>query len=176
MDPKTLKLQKKWYAKLAKEGFEDIEKMDDEGEPMSCTGNDKACITTGTSVSIDRRSEKELGAEYYRQAGYLANNWPSRWLRSKNQRRARRIWTLHTNGETVRSIVGILKEEDRPASKAIVFKTIVRWRTIMLALPFDSLEEGFSGNAVDLLLAEPAIKLKIEAILKRNLNSFTQDE
>lgn len=169
MNPKLKKLQDKWYKRLAKDGFEDIEKQDKDGEPYSSIGRDKSCLTGSVATSLYYR--RLSGEEHFRRAGILTSNWPLRWTKTKTQQRDRIIWKLYSEGKTINQTADYLKSLKRDYSKTCIALTILRYKAILDLLKFDTVQ-GWQGNVVDQLLIDADTNKKIKVILKRTLRSF----
>lgn len=110
VDPQTKALQKKWYAKLKKEGFEDLE---DAREQLieyhgSRFGSESVQIT------------KNITEEYYRVAGHFLHDWDFKTATEKV------IWSLHADGQTVRDIAAVLKKQRRKHSYRNGVSLVVR--------------------------------------------------
>lgn len=95
-----IELQKEWYAKLAKEGFEDIEEFDAQMEPIDTL---KRSTFTHALKIKDRYVQQEA---YYNAAGKLAH---STLIPEKD----REIWRLHAQGYTHRQIVEMQNRSHR---------------------------------------------------------------
>ncbi len=88
--PKFKALRKKWYGKLAKSGFEDVEQ------------DDVHLIRTEYRAMITNAAE--IRAEYYRYCRHMLNDW-----RFKNAYE-KKVFALHSEGVTVREIARITKK------------------------------------------------------------------
>lgn len=87
------KLKKKWYAKLAKEGFKDIE-------------SDEDSLKTYSNIFAQKHSPEQTLAkiEYYRMAEHFLNEYK---FASKLDQI---IWEYHSNGISMRNIAKLLKQ------------------------------------------------------------------
>lgn len=104
------KLQKRWYQKLADDGFEEAEQLD---------GN----LIKWHSFQFARQGNSTVPyaaskTEYYRLAGQFLhehefrNNWELR------------VWELHSDGKSMRTIAAILSKELRHTNKMQVNEKI----------------------------------------------------
>lgn len=119
-----LTLRRQWYARLAREGFEDIETLTRNGEIYSCLNRKRM---HGRPVdNYERGGERndlgvirsshglfQLKAEYYRFAGQFL------WDHEFKNRLERKIWALHAEGATYREIVERLGISTRKAFSTI---------------------------------------------------------
>jgi len=68
-DKKFVQLQKKWYAKLQKEGFADIETIGPDGEPMHFLTSGHGCYASNLDAfrkwSPDKQRYYELARNHY---------------------------------------------------------------------------------------------------------------
>jgi hypothetical protein len=85
------KLQKKWYNKLAKAGFKDLENVFVSGEPLLHWDS----IEFQRYFSPDSFLERQ---RYYELAGQLLNEFKFKDKRDK------KIWEMHTKGVSQRDI------------------------------------------------------------------------
>lgn len=112
------KLKAKWYKKLEKSGFEDIESSEDRLKSYS----NKFARKDEYMNSVDTWETK---AEYYYIAEYFLNT------HKFNSKLEKSIWEYHANGISVRNIVNILKKVRIETNKIVVWDTINRLRKIM---------------------------------------------
>jgi hypothetical protein len=115
--PKDLKsLQKIWYAKLKKSGFDDIE-----SENGQLRGDASRYIAENPHPNL-----WEATADYYRLANsFLYDNRFDTELEKT-------IWEYHANGLSARNIAKVLKQvKVKSLSKNTVWRTIVRLRNDM---------------------------------------------
>jgi hypothetical protein len=102
-----------WYAKLKKEGFDDIEYGD--------------WMRNGVSKSLLRSPEVVRSAtqEYYYAANHFLHNYKFA------NRRDQVVWEYHTNGVSVRNISKLLKKVRITISSAHIWRTIKRLQHVM---------------------------------------------
>lgn len=91
------KLQEKWYGKLKRSGFEDIERSDESLKKWSLM------FVTDDSTEITR----EAKTEYYRAAGHFLHD------HQFDSTTEKRIWELHSSGLSIRNIVKMLTKENK---------------------------------------------------------------
>ena len=89
-------LQKKWYGKLAKQGFEDIEDTNREDKPLKSLHNHRFYL-----IPVEQRLATE---SYYEMARQLLNEY-----KFKNSTH-KRIWELHCQGLSRRKIAKHIKD------------------------------------------------------------------
>ena len=110
------KLQKQWYAKLAKDGFEDIEWVNHSTGTGHDSGYLKGSLISGKAY--------HPGRELYYQ---LASNYLQHCLALKNRKYHHYLWKLHTAGHTYDEIeVLVLKKFKRSVSKFTIYYQIKR--------------------------------------------------
>lgn len=129
-------LQREWYAKLKKSGFEDIETGDDSDGLLKSSKR----FDTDKRVPIaDVAASWEASAEYYQRAGQFlhAREWEESWERD--------VWELHSEGVGQNEIA---RRTHR--GNTLVNATIVRLRAEMLRKGA-SRESRKGGNARTLL-------------------------
>lgn len=125
MDPKSKdfqKLQAKWYSKLKREGFEDIEYGED---------SIKRCVPDAVSRTTRNDYEDMLVTyqsreEYYRLAGQFF------YEHAFDNRKEQLIWELHKDGISMRDIVQHMKSRNFKVQRDFVHKTIKRLSEKML--------------------------------------------
>jgi hypothetical protein len=111
------KLKDKWYARLAKEGFKDLE-----------ANEDSLIVYESTSFQNRYDPENSYGAEeYYRLAGQFFHSYAFADAREKL------IWELHSTGGTKRGISDRLKQlKHKRSAGTQVLATIQKLKAIML--------------------------------------------
>lgn len=107
----------KWYAKLEKSGFKDIEESEDRMEVWASTNFQRF---------RKRRTEFEGIQDYYVLAGRFLHDYK---FESKKDRA---IWELHAEGLGYREIAKQLKSRNFRVYRDLVNETVVRLRTEML--------------------------------------------
>lgn len=113
MSPKQLKqLQDKWYAKLKDSGFSDIENNRD-GSLKDWSSSVHAKKTSSTVRYVAKET-------YYRWAGFFLND------HSFLTKRDRVIWTMHAEGNSIRTIAKALKTSPRKDSYIEVVRTTIK--------------------------------------------------
>lgn len=101
-------LQKKWYAKLKRSGFADIE-----------SDEDNLKVSTLRQFVMDYRKEvSENKEEYYRMAGHFLHDHKFETPVEKT------IWRLHSDGISIMDIVFYLKSKKVKTYKRKVHETI----------------------------------------------------
>lgn len=113
-------LQGKWYTKLEKSGFEDIEK--EEG-----TLKWSPRQTLNKPYNRDRKTFIESKEVYFRLAGYFLYD---HLFVKKNDRM---IWKLHAEGMSYRQISALLKAKRIKKSVTSIKETIHRLRSEMFS-------------------------------------------
>lgn len=101
-DQQFAKLQKQWYAKLAKDGFEDIEWVNHSTGKGHDSGYLKGSLISG--------KQYHPGRELYYQ---LASNYLQHCKGLKNDTYRRFIWKLHSEGQTYAEIESAVKRRFR---------------------------------------------------------------
>lgn len=119
MDPKSKafkELEKKWYTKLEKSGFKDIEQPD---------GNLKVWASSACKnyAEPNVRAAKE---EYYRMAGQFLYDYKFTSAIDKF------AWKHHANGVSIRSIVGLLAKKGIKSNKRTIHEKLQRLAKEML--------------------------------------------
>ena len=109
-------LQKKWYGKLKKAEFKDIERPDGTLELWTCS-------FFKTRYNETLFSAKE---EYYRLASQLLHS------HSFQDKKEMLMWQMHSEGISVRNIVKTLKAKKFKVSKDTVHAVIKRLANLML--------------------------------------------
>lgn len=118
-DPKFLALQKKWYAKLEKSGFEDIE----DGEHLKMSRGQRLAEV----VKAGKYSFQSSKQEYYRLAGFFLYDHTFESTKDKI------IWEVHSQGMAYREISSfMLKKHNIDMAQTQVLETIHRLRKKML--------------------------------------------
>lgn len=118
--PKTKefnKLEAKWYAKLKKEGFEDIEQNED-------------TLKLWSTHRFSREHNTvlyEAKEEYYRLAGQFLHEHQFKNLFEKG------MWEYHSGGSSIRDIVLILKQSGCKVGKDRVNSILEAIKTQMMA-------------------------------------------
>lgn len=116
MDPKSpefKKLQREWYRKLKKSGFEDAEQ-------------DEVNLNQWSTYIKHRHTPSEFQAqqEYFQLAGQFLHNY--RFLDDRDKQ----IWTLHSEGLTISEICKVITDPRK--SKSTVRNVVTRLKKIML--------------------------------------------
>ncbi len=111
------KLQAKWYAKLEKAGFKDIEQDDDNLKQWHSHR-----FLVSNNYSKDKFDDKE---NYFRLAGQFLHEHKFQSVLDK------KIWEAHSEGLSVREIVKTLKQKNIKVYKNLVHVTITRLAAIM---------------------------------------------
>ena len=104
-------LQKKWYAKLKKEGFDDIER------------NENDLKISSSRLFIRHKYTKELWEakqEYYRLAEHFLNEYPF------PNEFERLVWEYHTNAISLADIADLLKKAKISKLKVGSIKAVVK--------------------------------------------------
>jgi hypothetical protein len=130
--PKKLnyeKLKEKWYAKLKKEGFEDIESDENNLKVYASTlfNKHKSAIQNGGW---------QAKASYYSMAERFLNEY----VFDTNLDKV--IWEYHTNAISVRNIVHLLKKVKVAMKKDTVWNTVKRLEIEMKKAYL----EGYNGK------------------------------
>jgi hypothetical protein len=113
--PKFKELQEKWYKKLEKSGFKDIE----QDEYYFADGH-------GVSTIDKRRVTWEIQQEYYRLATHFLNDH-----KFKN-RFEQIVWEYHSNGMSVRDIADTLNKVRRKKTDYNTVWEIIRDLRILM--------------------------------------------
>ena len=110
------KLNKLWYGKLKKEGFQDIERQDKIG------AREGRLINSSLPHIIENYTvdQFEVKREYYRMAGQFLHEYKFKTALE------RIIWDMHTQGISVRNIVKKLQSKGHTAYKDLVHGAIKR--------------------------------------------------
>lgn len=125
--PKSLKdLQKIWYEKLEKDGFEDIERNEYRLKVSSNIFSRK----TGRSQSSLTPIAQAAKRDYYTMATHFLNTYPFETTLERN------IWMYHSEGISRRDIIKILKKVNKKTRlyDQKVWDIIHRLETIMKKL------------------------------------------
>lgn len=110
-------LQKHWYSKLERTGFDDVESNED-------------MLTDWHSTHFKERNRStDIGAieEYYRIAGHFLHSYQ---FESKKEQT---IWSYHSEGLSVRDIVSVMRTRRFKVYKRLVHETIQRLKKEMMA-------------------------------------------
>lgn len=119
------KLQNKWYKKLAKTGFQDIEE--------DHHGSQKLKHYCSNYFWIQYKPERfNARAEYFVAAGHFLYSYK---FESELEKR---IWLRHSEGETIIGIVAILRKEGFKTYRRAVHETIQKLVNIMLTATEES--------------------------------------
>lgn len=108
------KLNKLWYGKLKKEGFEDIERKDKTGQKEERVVNSPLHYIAKNYTLL----QFEVKEEYYRMAGQFLHEHKFKSLYE------REVWELHSNGVSIRNIVKKLKARKQTAYRDLVHGVI----------------------------------------------------
>lgn len=109
-------LKDKWYKKLAKAGFTDIEQDEDNLHKWD----------SFRFIGDRTKSNYQYNPEYFTLASLFLDSHKFKTSRDL------KIWTLHAEGKTIREIVKILKEKRIKSCRAwVVFSTVKRLRELM---------------------------------------------
>lgn len=109
-------LEKEWYDKLAKDGFKDLERQDRVGKKEERLKNGSVEIIQDR-YTLEQFKIKE---EYYRVAGQFLHN--NKFKCSLD----RLVWSLHSEGMSIRNIIKKLKKKGRTAYKDLIHGIIKR--------------------------------------------------
>lgn len=110
-----LALKRKWYAKLDKEGFKDIENE----AGLLKKWSSYWLRSKHTSATFDAKQE------YYRLAGQFLHDYQF------GSALDRIIWEMHSEGDSVRGIAVALKKRGFKVYKRLVHETLMRLSDIM---------------------------------------------
>lgn len=125
-------LQAKWYKKLEKEGFKDIEQDENKLKRWDShyfiaqytSSGEKKTGTSHTEFDTSRFTAKQ---EYYRLAGEFLHNYHF------DSEVDRKIWELYAEGQTAMQIYETLKTSKKTkVYRDMVYKTIKRLSKIMV--------------------------------------------
>jgi hypothetical protein len=118
-------LQKKWYDKIAKKGFQDIEDTRHEQRYLKIWHSAYFQVTYSPA-------EFEFKRDYYCKA--------SRFLHDHTfaNELERKIWELHTEGFSLRKTATYLASQKIDCNKDAVFKIISRLKEILIYHYFES--------------------------------------
>src|SRR5271166_5977613 len=125
MDPNSKafkELQAKWYKKLEKEGFEEIEQED--GNLKHWSSRVFAAKFNGVFFE-DKKSYYESVETYYRTAGHFLNEYDFK------SDKDRLIWELHSEGFSVREIVLTMKKKNFKVTTKKVYNVVKNLAKIM---------------------------------------------
>lgn len=134
-NPKFKKLQKEWYEKLKKEGFDNIERKDGSVRGLGSSRNSPG--NPGHNKGYhwhEREVYNKSKEEYFRLAGHFL------YEHKFSSKLERYIWELHANGLGVRSIVSTLHELKNPINsgqKDKIHKIIVELTKKMKEMYFE---------------------------------------
>lgn len=121
------KLQDKWYSKLKKSGFTDLEdsKQRIKRDPVTYTFNSSAYIDK--NVGYDQiKLHQESKEEYFRQAGQFYHDYAFESDLDKL------VWQYHSEGYTMGEVASILKARKIKTSRTPVNYIVLRLAKIML--------------------------------------------
>lgn len=107
------KLQQKWYEKLAKSGFQDIEDLSRPYQPLK-TWDSFYFRGEFTPAQFEERRA------YFERAERAFNKYPFKTALDKQ------VWYLHSQGHTIRETSVILAEHGIKKSKTTVFVILKR--------------------------------------------------
>lgn len=119
MNPKSKefkKLQDKWYGKLEKSGFVDLEQAD---------GNLKSW-SSGAYRDYEDPNLRESKEEYYRLAGQFLHSFKF------ESKRERTIWEFHSRGVSIRDIVGLLARRNIRTCRFTVHQVLQKLKKELL--------------------------------------------
>lgn len=100
-------LKNEWYRKLKDTGFNDL---DQDENSLKTWDSSRLTRKIQGQYYVNNKVYNEAREEYYRQAGWFLNDY--RWgnyLRNPKKFFYKEIWTLHSEGISIRNIVKILK-------------------------------------------------------------------
>lgn len=125
------KLKKKWYAKLKKEGFQDIEQ--DEYNLKRWSNEFTRPNHNVDNKKYDARPKKvrqksdtfEWKRDYYYYAEHFLNNYKFK------SERERVIWSYHVNGISMRGIVDLLRKIKIKVSKSTICNIVKKLKKTM---------------------------------------------
>lgn len=115
-----LKLQKQWYKKLEKNGFEDIEYAGGNSMKSGAQTRFSDPVQSNTVTRVESKTD------YYRIAGFFLYDYTFQDVYDK------RVWELHAEGVTIRATDSILIDEGFQSYRDKVGKTLKRLKAIML--------------------------------------------
>jgi hypothetical protein len=98
------KLKKKWYDKLKKSGFQDIESAD--GQNLTTWSSKIFKQSAGDAWYQDKEVYYQSREEYFRMAGAFF------WDYGFQNKLEKSIWELHMQGTSIRDIVTIFKKKN----------------------------------------------------------------
>lgn len=116
--PQFKKLQKQWYEKLAKEGFEDIEQTD---------GNLKVWTSHihRSLQSLANPTLREAKETYYRLASQFLHEFVF------PDQKTKKIWQMHSDGISYRHIAKELAKSGHHADKDSIWRIVRNLRNEM---------------------------------------------
>jgi hypothetical protein len=128
-DKSFKKLQDKWYAKLKKSGFKDIE-------------HDEDTLTEYSSVYFKKHTYDEMVEKqrYHDMANSFLEQYKFETEKDKL------IWDYHTNGLSVRDIADLLKKVKLRANRNSVAQDIRRLKAKMFDMLWAPLKEYHEGS------------------------------
>ena len=114
----------KWYAKLKKDGFKDIEHSED-------------ILTEYSTVFFKNHTVEEIEAKqrYHDMANAFLEHYKF------ENKRDRIIWEYHTNGISARDIASLLKKVKIKTNRTTISQTILRLKVKMFDLLWAPLKE-----------------------------------
>lgn len=107
-EPSFKKLQKKWYDKLKKEGFKDIEQSDGNLKEWASS----RLLTPGHMPS--RTLWNDSVEQYFRLAGFFLNDYEFKSELEKY------IWSLHCDGRSIKDIVKVITSKKKREQNKLV--------------------------------------------------------
>ena len=129
MSPKDKKLQQKWYAKLKKDGFKDIE-------------HDEHTLTEYSSVYFKKHTHDEI-VEKQRYHD-MSTAFLEQYKFENNVDRI--VWEYHTNGISVRDITQLLKKIKVKTNRNSVAQLIRKLKVKMFDMLWAPLKEYHEGS------------------------------
>jgi hypothetical protein len=108
-------LKAKWYGKLHKSGFDDIEHDE---EHLKRNASEPFTSKTRGRRYRDKQVYFESREEYYRLAGRFLNE------HKFSDKKEELIWSLHSEGMSIREIAKTLRSKHYRAHKRLVHETI----------------------------------------------------
>jgi hypothetical protein len=119
-------LQDKWYKKLAKSGFEDIEQ--DEDHLINWSSSRALRGKVNGSAYADVIVSHQAVEEYYRLAGHFLHDYKFKDEYEK------KVWILHADGNSHRDVAEALRTKSRKANKDSVNTIVKRLSKEMLTM------------------------------------------
>lgn len=131
-DPELQRQQREWYAKLAADGFNDIEQID------WATGDPKPLLRGMSQGDLARGLYKYSSEEYYSAARAHVH-------RIKDRRTAH-VWELHSEGYSVARIHAVLGER-YGLTKGRIDRIVKEQRQAMMEHAQQDIQEDFDARA-----------------------------